>query len=66
MFPTYLCGASTNSLSVAATAFNGWGTTVGTCSIHSWNEGVDSDEAFQRKGLRLDAKLRVEEEEDEI
>jgi DDB1- and CUL4-associated factor 11 len=64
--PLYFCSPLTNPPSVTATAWNGWGTALGTCSIHSWNEGLDSDEAFQKKGLRLDAKLRVDVQDDEI
>jgi len=42
---------------VAATSWNGWGTSLGTCTVHSWSDGVDEDEAEPKKGLMVDAKL---------
>ena len=32
----------------------------GTCTIHSWNDGADDDEAEPRMGKRVDEKLRLE------
>lgn len=29
----------------------------GTCSIHSWNDGAEEDEAEPRMGLVVDSKL---------
>jgi len=41
-----------------ATSWNGRGMTQGTCTVHSWNDGVDEDEAEPRMGLRVDPELR--------
>ena len=47
---------------IAATSWNGWGQSTGTCSTHSWNDGAEDDEGFMPKmGLRVDQKLRVDE-----
>jgi len=40
---------------IAATAWNGWGASVGTCSIHSWKEGPMEEETEARI---FDDKLR--------
>lgn len=32
--------------------------TQGTCTVHSWNDGVDEDEAEPRMGQRVDGELR--------
>lgn len=29
---------------IAATSWNGWDHGLGTCTVHSWNDGLDSDE----------------------
>nr|POE90104.1 lec14b protein [Quercus suber] len=29
---------------IAATSWNGWDHGLGTCTVHSWNDGVDADE----------------------
>lgn len=29
---------------IAATSWNGWDHGLGTCTVHSWNDGVDTDE----------------------
>jgi len=29
---------------IAATSWNGWDHGLGTCTVHSWNDGVESDE----------------------
>ncbi len=31
--------------------------TQGTCTVHTWNDGLDEDEAEPKMGLRVDAKL---------
>jgi WD repeat-containing protein 23 len=43
-----------------ATSWNGWGTSLGTCTVHSWNDDVSEDEAEPRSGLRVNAKLEPE------
>jgi len=30
---------------------------TGTCTIHSWNDGADEDEAEPKMGARVDQKL---------
>ncbi|KAF2802908.1 WD40 repeat-like protein [Mytilinidion resinicola] len=42
---------------IAATSWNGWGISNGTCTVHSWNDGVDEDEAEPRMGKRVNAQL---------
>jgi WD repeat-containing protein 23 len=34
----------------------------GTCSIHSWNDGAEEDEAEPKMGLRVNPKLEVDPE----
>ena len=29
---------------IAATSWNGWDHGLGTCTVHSWNDGADGDE----------------------
>jgi WD repeat-containing protein 23 len=45
---------------MAASAFNGYGSSTGTCTVHSWNDGVDEDEAEPKMGLRVNQKLKVD------
>lgn len=40
-----------------ATSWNGHGMTTGTCTVHSWNDGLDEDEAEPKMGRRVDAQL---------
>ncbi|KAF2674550.1 WD40 repeat-like protein [Microthyrium microscopicum] len=42
---------------IAATAWNGWGSSMGTCTVHSWNDGLEEDEGFDQKGRRVDPQL---------
>ncbi|KAF1838815.1 WD40 repeat-like protein [Decorospora gaudefroyi] len=46
---------------IAATSWNGWGTAQGTCTVHSWNDGVEEDEAEPRVGRRVNARLQHDE-----
>ncbi|KAI9757359.1 MAG: Sec61p translocation complex subunit [Chaenotheca gracillima] len=50
-----------NAPMIAATSWNGWGLANGTCSVHSWNDGAEDDEAEPRMGIRVDDKLRHDE-----
>jgi WD repeat-containing protein 23 len=43
--------------SVLATSWNGWDHGLGTCTVHSWNDGNDSDEGEPKMGARLNAQL---------
>ncbi|KAJ5623095.1 hypothetical protein N7490_011700, partial [Penicillium lividum] len=47
-----------NAPVVAATSWNGWGLSSGTCTIHSWNDGADKDEGEPPIGQSYDDKLR--------
>ena len=44
-----------------ATSWNGWGTSQGTCTVHSWNDGVEEDEAEPKIGRRVNAQLQHDE-----
>jgi WD repeat-containing protein 23 len=45
-----------------ASAWNGYGMSTGTCTVHSWNDGAEDDEAEPKMGLRVDQKLDVDPE----
>ena len=45
---------------IVASAWNGYGMSTGTCTVHSWNDGAEEDEAEPRMGLRVDQKLEVD------
>ncbi|KAI9689167.1 MAG: hypothetical protein M1822_000905 [Bathelium mastoideum] len=42
---------------IAATSWNGWGSQQGTCTVHSWNDGMDEDEGDPGMGKTLNAQL---------
>ncbi|KAJ5555073.1 hypothetical protein N7535_007518 [Penicillium sp. DV-2018c] len=44
---------------LAATSWNGWGLSTGTCSVHSWNAGATVDEGYPPVGKSYDEKLRA-------
>ena len=46
---------------VVASAWNGYGSSRGTCSVHSWNDGGEEDEGLPKMGVRVDGKLRHDE-----
>ncbi|KAF1841693.1 WD40 repeat-like protein [Cucurbitaria berberidis CBS 394.84] len=46
---------------IAATSWNGWGTSQGTCTVHTWNDGVEEDEAEPQVGRRVNAQLQHDE-----
>jgi len=50
-----------NAPVIAATSWNGWGESTGTCSIHSWNDGAEDDEAEPTMGRRVDQRLQENE-----
>ncbi|KAF2691591.1 WD40 repeat-like protein [Lentithecium fluviatile CBS 122367] len=50
-----------NAPIIAATSWNGWGTSQGTCSVHTWNDGLEDDEAEPKVGRRVDAQLQHDE-----
>ncbi len=41
-----------------ATSWNGWGTSQGTCTVHTWNDGLEEDEAEPKMGRRVNAELQ--------
>lgn len=45
---------------MAASALNGYGSSTGTCTVHSWNDGAEEDEAEPKMGLRVNQKLEVD------
>jgi WD repeat-containing protein 23 len=59
LFPVSLY-SYTNSV-LLATSWNGWGTSQGTCTVHSWNDGVEEDEAEPKVGRRVNAQLQHDE-----
>ncbi|PQE13461.1 WD repeat domain-containing protein [Rutstroemia sp. NJR-2017a WRK4] len=42
---------------IVASAWNGYGLSMGTVTSHSWNDGAEDDEAEPKMGLRLSEKL---------
>ncbi|KAE8835508.1 hypothetical protein HRS9122_07778 [Pyrenophora teres f. teres] len=50
-----------NAPVIAATSWNGWGTSQGTCTVHTWNDGVEDDEAKPEVGRRVNAQLQHDE-----
>ncbi|KAF2397360.1 WD40 repeat-like protein [Trichodelitschia bisporula] len=49
-----------NAPIIAATAWNGRGSSLGTCTVHSWSDGLEDDEGEPPMGYQLDAELRPE------
>ncbi|KAJ5930454.1 hypothetical protein N7466_005947 [Penicillium verhagenii] len=47
-----------NAPVLAATSWNGWGLSSGTCTVHSWNDGAEKDEGEPPIGQSYDDKLR--------
>lgn len=46
---------------IVASAFNGYGSSSGTCTVHSWNDGAEEDEAEPKMGLRVGPELGHDE-----
>ncbi|PGH04835.1 WD repeat-containing protein 23 [Blastomyces parvus] len=46
-----------NAPVIAATSWNGWGMSTGTCSVHTWNDGAEYDEAEAPLGQSYNSKL---------
>lgn len=51
-----------NAPVIAATSWNGWGMSTGTCTTHSWNDGAEDDEGEPRMGLRVDQRLEMDDD----
>lgn len=48
---------------IAATSWNGWGTTLGTCSVHTWRDGGEEDEADAEDGQSVRVNEWLEKDE---
>ncbi|RDL36066.1 Uncharacterized protein BP5553_06678 [Venustampulla echinocandica] len=46
-----------NAPMIVASAWSGYGMSTGTCSVHSWNDGAEDDEAEPRMGMSVNEKL---------
>ncbi|KAF4630590.1 hypothetical protein G7Y89_g7547 [Cudoniella acicularis] len=49
-----------NAPMIVASAWSGYGMSTGTCTVHSWNDGAEDDEAEPKMGLRVNQKLEVD------
>ncbi|KAL5331480.1 hypothetical protein ACEPPN_001011 [Leptodophora sp. 'Broadleaf-Isolate-01'] len=49
-----------NAPMIVASAWNGYGMQHGTCTVHSWNDGAEDDEAEPKMGLRVNQKLEAD------
>jgi hypothetical protein len=38
---------------------------MGTCTVHSWNDGMQEDDSFVEKGVKVNAQLVPEAEAQE-
>ncbi|KAE8150497.1 WD40-repeat-containing domain protein [Aspergillus avenaceus] len=47
-----------NAPVVAATSWNGWGSSTGTCTVHSWNNGATEDEGTPPVSRNYDCQLK--------
>ncbi|KAL9590638.1 MAG: hypothetical protein Q9203_000563 [Teloschistes exilis] len=47
---------------IAATSWNGWGMSTGTCTTHSWNDGAEDDESEPKMGMRVNQRLEDDED----
>ncbi|KAF2741556.1 WD40 repeat-like protein [Polyplosphaeria fusca] len=50
-----------NAPVIAATSWNGYGTSQGTCTVHTWNDGMAEDEAEPKMSRRVNAQLQHDE-----
>ncbi|KAF2090133.1 WD40 repeat-like protein [Saccharata proteae CBS 121410] len=50
-----------NAPVIAATSWNGWGTSLGTCTVHTWNDDMEDDEGEPPMGQRVNAQLDHDE-----
>ncbi|EEH18294.2 hypothetical protein PABG_00857 [Paracoccidioides brasiliensis Pb03] len=46
-----------NAPIIAATSWNGWGMSTGTCSVHTWNDSAELDEGDSPLGQSYNSKL---------
>ncbi|TQS33951.1 hypothetical protein Golomagni_05689 [Golovinomyces magnicellulatus] len=47
-----------NAPIIVASSWHGHGSDIGTCTVHSWNDGANDDEAEPKMGRRVDEKLK--------
>jgi len=47
---------------LVASAWNGYGMSTGTTTVHSWNDGAEDDEAEPKMGLRVNGRLEYDED----
>ncbi|KAB8248400.1 WD40-repeat-containing domain protein [Aspergillus flavus] len=55
-----------NAPVVAATSWNGWGLSTGTCTVHSWNGGAAEDEGTPPVSRNYDCRLKSVREYDQF
>ncbi|KAF9889788.1 hypothetical protein FE257_006878 [Aspergillus nanangensis] len=51
-----------NAPVMAATSWNGWGLSTGTCTVHSWNASAAQDEGSPPIGTSYDSRLNYSRE----
>lgn len=51
-----------NAPMIVASAWSGYGMSTGTCTVHSWNDGAEEDEAEPKMGLRVNERLEADRE----
>jgi len=44
---------------IAATSWNGWGASLGTCTVHSWNDGTDEEDTSEDKPILVDSQIQT-------
>ncbi|KAB8236885.1 WD40 repeat domain-containing protein [Aspergillus alliaceus] len=55
-----------NAPVLAATSWNGWGLSTGTCTLHSWNNGAAEDEGTPPVSKNYDCRLNSVREYDQF
>lgn len=59
VYPMYICSYSNPCI---ATSWNGWTTAQGTCTVHTWNDGLEcGDEGDPSSQRRVGPKLEYDE-----
>ncbi|MCJ1332970.1 hypothetical protein MMC10_009664 [Thelotrema lepadinum] len=49
-----------NAPVIAATSWNGWGMSTGTCSVHSWSDGAVDDDQEDNVAKRVNHRLETD------
>ncbi|EFE39713.1 hypothetical protein TRV_05575 [Trichophyton verrucosum HKI 0517] len=55
-----------NAPVIAATSWNGWGMSEGTCTVHSWTDDAEDDEGLPSMGWHLESELQLPAGQDSI